>query len=403
MTRAALGVLGSVMLCGSMGCHNASPRPADLDTRNETSIALIKSQPLSLADAQSTVRVPPVDFEDPDSVLRHVLTQFVGELAVVYPSERYYYYRFPAAERFISGNIRFSEAESGTISVGYFDELNPSDFRYRLYADGRDGVSVAYDERHNAVRVRFEDRDHVFVLYQGAFEEPAFAVLDGEQHVSGLLDESGYSLHLMYWPPDRALYYVLNETKPLPEVLHKATTKAGHTVWFGEHSRFCFYEHPGTNRKILVGVAAKNIEQNNWFDGPFDQVPPNLPIGDIIRTAYPYVEDAGGIDDNGNFLEQDGTRIAITPYQKYRSGVELLAFIDAAIQPEHASPRAWTGATYEYKMDWRAPQHAPATLGRHDIRRSAAWPPNHFGDASREWGEQHEQAVSLQRAPNSRR
>ncbi|MEO1716185.1 MAG: hypothetical protein AAFR76_03645 [Planctomycetota bacterium] len=341
------------------------------------------------------------DYNDPNSILRYVLDELAGTLAVIYPSERYFYYRFPLGERFISGNIRFSNVEHGEISVGYFDEYNQHDFNVGTYVDGSDGVSIDFDDAAGMISLEFEGKISRFQLDRRAFEQPNFDLFKGERHISGLLDESGYFLHLMYWPSDRALYYVLNDTKALPEILHRAVTPRGHEVWFGEDSRFCFYKHPRSGRMILVGVATRNIQENNWFDGPFDQVPPYLPIGDIIRTAYPYVEDAGGIDDHGNFLKRDGTRIAISPYQKYTSGTELLVYLDTAIRDDKDSPLVWTQATYEYKKDWRAPGTGSERPPSHSLDRSATWPPNHFGRISRSWKEDHQQAASVQREPNS--
>lgn len=390
-----------LVVLGMAGCHSVQRDHVRSIVLNEDYIAERINDPRVRPVSPENHETPVAHYDDPDSVLRYVLSELVGDVAVVYPSERYFYYRFPLGERFISGNIRFSEVESGEISVGYFDEYSQHEFNVGTYTNESDGVSIVFDEPTGEIILGIDGGIHRFRLDRRALEDPAFELLEGERHISGLLDESGYFLHLMYWPPDRALYYVLNDTKPLPESLHRAVTPRGHEVWFGEESRFCFYQHPRSGRIILVGVATRNIQENNWFDGPFDQVPPHLPIGDIIRTAYPYVEDAGGIDDHGNFLKRDGTRIAISPYQKYTAGTELMAYLDSAIRDQDESPFAWTQATYEYKKDWRAPGPGPTGPASHLMDRSRTWPPNHFGRISRSWKEDHLQAASLQREPNS--
>lgn len=155
---------------------------------------------------------------------------------------------------------------------------------------------------------------------------------------------------------------------------------------------------PHTSRYILVGVHQREIRENGWYDGPFDQVPPNLPIRAMLEQAYPYVKDAGGLDENGNFLNVKGQRVAISPYQEYTSGPEFETGLESAVQ-DVATPEAWTQATYEYKRDWRAPTN-PTTSGGHVQSLSASWPANHWGISSASWGTQHEQAVSASWPPN---
>ena len=89
-------------------------------------------------------------------------------------------------------------------------------------------------------------------------------------------------------------------------------------------------------RKILVGADAYNVLKNNWYDGPFDQLPDNyVNIGEIeiqryIEAAYP--ADSGKIDKYGNFLEQEGVRVAIAPYYAYYSRDELMGYINDCIR-----------------------------------------------------------------------
>jgi hypothetical protein len=133
-----------------------------------------------------------VSYDDPDSILRYVLDQLAGDVAVIYPSEQYFYFRFPLRERFISGNIRFSEVERGEISVGYFDEYSQHDFNVGMYTHGSNGVSVGFDETDGKISLSFQGRTNAFRLDRRAFEQPAFDLLESERHISGLLDESGF-------------------------------------------------------------------------------------------------------------------------------------------------------------------------------------------------------------------
>ena len=66
---------------------------------------------------------------------------------------------------------------------------------------------------------------------------------------------------------------------------------------------------------------------NNYFDGPFDQLPDNFIVGESLRDAILAVEPklAGKIDRYG--ISPDGKdRFLIGPYRRYRTEKELLAF-----------------------------------------------------------------------------
>ncbi len=383
----------------ALGCRSWSPvtRPTTTDCLVEFNSQSIEqwrgdSGPFeSMSNHQLAV-----DFFDASSVLRFVL-QSSPETVAVYPSERYYYYRFPLGGRLVSGNIRFVDVEAGAISVGYFDAFNQADLVTAQFHSGHDGIHISLSDDDRRVELRLDGLRRIFVLDREAFETPTFALLEGEQWISGIRDESGYFLHLIYWKPGRSFYYVLNPAKPLPEKWSRGGSSKLET-WFGDRSRFCFVRHPNTGRLILVGVHRREIMLNTWYDGPFDQVPPRLPIGDILREAYPYVADAGGIDEHGNFLNLSGQRVAISPYRDYDSGPALEAELENLIKPLQ-SPEAWIHATYEPKRDWRSPARF---VGQetHNRPTSATWPANHWGHSSRAWGAQHDGGTSLSWPPN---
>lgn len=340
-----------------------------------------------------------VSFADPLSVLEYVLRSS-PEPAIVYPTEQYYYYRFSLGGRSVSGNIRFVDANSGRISVGYFDAENPSDLQVRELG-AREGVSVEPDPDGRTIIVGANGQRRTFLLDQEAFNGSPPALMDGERLVSGIRDESGYFLWLLYWHPGRCLYYVLNADKPVPERWVRGESQSVET-WFGEKSRFCFARHTPSGRLILVGVHRRNIELNTWYDGPFDQVPPRLPIRELLEEAYPYVKDAGGIDEHGNFVKMAGQRVAISPYMEYESGPSLEHTLQS-LMTNDPTPLAWTKATYEYKRDWRAPS-VQTLESTHVMTLSKRWPANHWGISSRAWGpaESHDAALSVSWPPNHR-
>lgn len=387
------GIVFSALL--ALGACEGGPRQHGMGPAEGTPAGLILNEdalrPDDSARTGMTADPPPagVRFDSPRTVLAYILAS-APRRAAVYPTERYYYYRFPLGPRLVSGNIRFADAEAGRISVGYFDAHNGGDLRTAEFRDGEPGVRVSLRASQFEVDLTLDGATRTFVLDRSALVAPSFPLLEGEVHVSGIRDESGYFLHLVYWPPERAFYYILNPDSPLPERWQRGDA-AGVEVFWGERSRFCFLRDRATGRHILVGVNQREIRENTWYDGPFDQVPPNLPIRAILEEAYPYVLDAGGLDEHGNFLTQPGQRVAISPYQEYVSGEELEAYLAGAVRDD-PTPRAWTRATYEYKRDWRAP--AVPEAGGHAVFRSSAWPANHWGAGSAAWGPDHTKDTS---------
>ncbi|QQS08096.1 MAG: hypothetical protein IPK69_08780 [Phycisphaerales bacterium] len=315
----------------------------------------------------------------------------------MFPTERYYYYNFPLGPRHVSGNIRFADVENGTISVGYFDSYYPRDIEVAEYKDGDSGIRIKYNSELNSVDVAVDEIQRTFILDQSAFSKPPFQLLDGEEFISGVRDESGYFLYLIFWRPGRAFYYVLNTRESVPETWSRGDGAKIET-WWGSRSRFCFLHNLQLDRYILVGVHEREVRENTWYDGPFDQVPPNLMIQHTLEVAYPYVIDAGGIDDHGNFLEMEGQRVAISPYQEYSSGPSLEAYLESVVE-DRDTPDAWTKATYESKRDWRASRNALG-VSAHASELSASWPANHWGISSTRWGAQHDAAVSVSWPPN---
>jgi len=351
----------------------------------------LRNRPPSTAASTRKPHESGLVFDAPREVLKRVM-RASPQRPRVYPTERYYYYRFPDGPRLLSGNIRLVDAERGAISVGYFDAHNPSDVRVGHFDSSQPGIDIKHDAASNTVAVTADGVRRDFVLDQSAYRTPAYPLYRAERFISGILDESGYYFDLIYHQPSRSFYYVLQPDRPLPEPIARGASRKVIT-WFGAESRFCFVEHAPSGRKILVGVHRREIMNNTWFDGPFDQVPPDLPVRSVLEEAYPYVADAGGIDAHGNFLQLEGQRVAISPYRNYVSGPQLESRLEEVITAQ-PSPDAWIGATYEYKKDWRP----PASPG-HTAELSRSWPANHWGRASYLWGE-HELDRSALWHPN---
>ena len=259
-----------------------------------------------------------VQFDNPDSILRFVLRATADQNDVL-PSERYYYYQFVLGHRLVSGNLRFVDVEAGILHIGYFDFWDRSGMHAKSYRHG-EGIEVVYDEGNRNANINFAGLQRTFTLSHDWDDgRDRVTTLPHEELVSGVLDESGFYLWLMFDTVDHRFYYVLNPDRPLPErIAVYDLPSAKMQLQVGVDSRFVFYNDSSTGRLILVGVHNDAIARNTYFDGPFDQVPPRLSIKDKLESAYPYVRFRGGIDEHGNLLQLEGQRVAISPYQGYK-------------------------------------------------------------------------------------
>ena len=99
----------------------------------------------------------------------------------------------------------------------------------------------------------------------------------------------------------------------------------------GKRTGFAFYRDHHIDRKILIGVFEGNARINNYFDGPFDQLPDNFIEGEALRSAITDIEPRlkGRIDRFG--ISPGGSdRYMIAPYRHYRLEEDLIIFHDCA-------------------------------------------------------------------------
>lgn len=294
------------------------------------------------------------EYDDPRSVVRFLLS--VVESATVYPTEGYFYYRMRLGDRAVSGNLRFTSIDEGVLHVGYFDGDRPRARDVRTGSFGAaEGLSVERVEGSGAgrgveagaavYRVSMDGEEAVFVaprVYRGG--EGGVLLNEGERLVSGVLDESGYALGLVFDESSPGFRYVLAERWPAPEPLRPLEGEGEGLVW-GLESGFVFLaerlarEAPAggggagggrgvgvveRERLVLVGVRSSSVLWNDYFDGPFDQVPPDLRLRELLHRAYPYTREVAPVDEHGRFEGRESSRVAIAPYVTYRSLDELV-------------------------------------------------------------------------------
>ena len=344
---------------------------------------------------------PDMSFDDFEAVLCHVL-RASSSPSIVYPTEQYYYFKFWIGQSLVSGNLRFTDVGDGVLHLGYFLVGNTQETRYRPFTE-TDGLRI-FPEDNNTFRVRFNGIERSFILDTRPFSRPPIppsGLPENVVHVSGILDESGYSLDLMFDEARNAFFYQLQPNDPIPEPLTlldpdkveggiKASLREllPMRLVIGRDSGFAFLMVSRDRRLVLVGVPKHHVQANNEFDGPFDQVPPRLAIRDKIHRAYPYTKIGRGIDEHGNFIEFSGSRVAISPYLQYDSILQLAQHLAENIDPDSCGTEAFINATFESKRHFhlRARNHPFDTISfpEHLDEISSTWPAHHWPSVSRD-------------------
>jgi hypothetical protein len=268
------------------------------------------------------------DIKDPMAVLAFVLGS-LPQRVTVYPTENYYYFKFVHGGVPIAGNLRLDprDRDQGKVQLGYYEdhaEWKKDGFEQGLELGAKEDVLV---ERVESLvyRVTYKGTSVVFALNDvSQVKPPAGAVGPDERVIGPVFDESAVRFFLVYNTKAKVFHYILDETAAVPDEL--TPSPRSDRLLVGKRTGFAFYRDHRLDRKILIGVFERNVLQNNYFDGPFDQLPDNFIEGETLRQAIvdsdPTVK--GQIDRFGYFKDGEA-RYAINPYMQYRSENDLLA------------------------------------------------------------------------------
>lgn len=293
--------------------------------------------------------------EDSDElVIFNYVFEHLPKSVFVYPSENYYYFSFLANGQKYMGNLRLSpeERDDGHVHFAYFifnaDPQHPDDFKtwYRLLGES-DGVDVTKVDAFT-YRIRTAEHSVTFRLAELPQTPPPSGFLrDDERFLQRTWDESGLKFLLTFDDKTQTFHWNLDEAASYPLDL---VLMSGDVEW-DPVTGFVFYNDKSRSRRILIGVSALNTKQNNYFDGPFDQLADNYmqerPLGAEIEAAYRYTQ--GRVDKYGVFTDVPGSRVAITPYYSYEHPGELLDLVDACRYRD--ADEFFSCISYDYKRD----------------------------------------------------
>jgi hypothetical protein len=278
---------------------------------------------------EEVMRATSLDVNDPMAVFTFVLDS-LRDLVKVYPTENYYYFTFIHNGTRYAGNIRLaaSDRDEGKVHFSYYKDLSDwsrdEPVNYVLL-DASQGVKVEKVDRL-VYRLTYKQRSVVFSLNDLSLVKPPAASLGpNERFLGPIFDESAIRFFLVYNTRLKIFHYILDETVEVADDL--VPTKSTDRIVIGKRTGFAFYRDRRLDRKILIGVFEGNSRVNNYFDGPFDQLPDNFIEGEALREILLAIDPklTGQIDRFGMY--RDGNRrYAIFPYLTYRTEADLFVF-----------------------------------------------------------------------------
>ena len=285
--------------------------------------------------AEDAMRTTTLAVDDPMAMFAFVLGSLPDRVKV-YPTENYYYFYFIHGHNRYAGNIRLdvTDRDAGKVHFAYYEDLtewtyyDDEQITHRVL-DASNNVTVEKLARLT-YRVSYGDKSVVFELNDlSTVKPPPGAFGADEVYLGPIFDESAIRFFLVFNRRLKLFHYVLDETVEVADKFVRADDTD--RILIGRRTGFAYYRDHKLNRLILIGVFEGNSRVNNYFDGPFDQLPDNFIEGDALREAILAVSPklAGKIDRYG--ISPGGSdRYLIGPYRHYRTQADLMIFDDCA-------------------------------------------------------------------------
>lgn len=263
-----------------------------------------------------------LDLENPAAVFEYVLKSSAKDIHVG-PTENYAYFKFYSKGLEWQGNMRLETDKGVSDKVHFAYFVVPAPWHnqeigeYRTF-DATDGVAITQNSRFE-YSVAYKDTTRRFLLNDiSDVDLPPQLRGPNELYLGKAFDESGLRFYLMFDTLALEFAYILDEQDPVLDQLTELF-EGEPKIQVGIRSGFVFLKEDLPERTRLIGVYEDNVLRNNYFDGPFDQLPDAWDGEITVRGAFAMIdpEFAREIDKYGNFIEQEGSRVVIAPYLSY--------------------------------------------------------------------------------------
>jgi hypothetical protein len=264
--------------------------------------------------------------DDPMAVFAFVIDS-LPERVIVYPTENYYYFSFLNNGVRFAGNIRIEPKDDGgqTVHFTYYEDT--SEWRedtpeHYVVLDQTRGVGVEKVDRLQ-YRISYGGKSVLFQLNDlSGVRPPAEAMAPAERFIGPVFDESGVRFFLVFNTKLKIFHFLLDETARVTDQFFSPPETD--RILIGKRTGFAFYRDHLRERKILIGAHVNNMRVNNYFDGPFDQLPDNFIEGEALREAILAVgpQLKGKIDRLGSGASGE-FRFSIDPYRPYLKADDL--------------------------------------------------------------------------------
>jgi len=284
-----------------------------------------------------------LDVKNPLEVFAFVFNNLPDRVKI-YPTENYFYFTFELNGAPFAGNIRLdaSDRDQGKVQFGYYEQTSgwrdETPVRFEIL-DSSKGVKLEKLERF-VYRLTYGVKSVVFELNDlSKVTPPASALALQERFIGPIFDDSGIRFFLVYNSGIKNFLYILDETVKVADEFFPNSRST--RIVTGKRSGFVFYRDDRLERKILVGVYEENVRVNNYFDGPFDQLPDNFIEGEALRSAILDVAPKlkGQIDRFGGTPDGE-IRYMIQPYKLYKE-IEEFDPVVRCTSRKHASQAAY--------------------------------------------------------------
>lgn len=277
------------------------------------------------------------DVENVISIFELIFRQLPEEVTV-FPTENYYYFRLFIAGRNLQGNIRLAVdlRDKGLLSFAYGNVVGTSLYGYGKKIHHKnlgkdDGVYIQKKDRFT-YSVKFKEKTVTFHLNQVDQTKPkSIQLRPDEIFLENTFDESGIQFSLIFNQTKNYFLWILNEDVEVPDTMFPIADN----LLVSQRTGFAYWkDSQNGDRKILFAIKGNNAINNNYFDGPFDQLADNyrdrVSISEYIVKWRPSLK--GKIDSLAHYDDRkQPTRVSISPYSYYYSKKGLESYFKRMI------------------------------------------------------------------------